>query len=33
MEMPVSIGLTEFHYYLLYTDGLTILSRITEKIV
>jgi hypothetical protein len=32
-EMPTAIGLSEFHYFLLHSDGLTIVSRITEKVV
>lgn len=31
--MPIGVGLTEFHYYILHIDFLTILSRITEKVV
>jgi hypothetical protein len=31
--MPVAIGLSEFHYFILHQECLTILSRITEKIV
>ncbi|KAL4452788.1 hypothetical protein ABPG74_002353 [Tetrahymena malaccensis] len=32
-EMPIDIFLSEFHYFLLHSDQLTILSRINEKIV
>ena len=32
-EMPIAIALTEFHYFLLHPDMLTIVSRITEKVV
>ena len=32
-EMPIAIGLSEFHYFLLHSDCLTIISRITEKVV
>ena len=31
--MPTAMGLSEFHYFLLHSDGLTIVSRITEKVV
>lgn len=31
--MPIGIGLTEYHYYLLHIDGLTVVSRITESVV
>lgn len=31
--MPVGIGLTEFHYYILHQDSITIMSRITEQVV
>jgi len=31
--MPLAIGLSEFHYLLLHSDCLTIVSRITEKVV
>ncbi|EGR29063.1 vacuolar sorting protein, putative [Ichthyophthirius multifiliis] len=33
VEQPISIGITEFHYYLLHTDYLTIMSRISHKVV
>lgn len=32
-EMPIGIALSEFHYFLLHEDCLTIISRITEKVV
>lgn len=32
-EMPIDILLTEFHYFLLHEDSLTILSRINERVV
>lgn len=32
-DMPIAVGLTEFHYFLLHSDCLTIISRITEKVV
>ena len=30
--MPVAIGITEFHYYLLHSDCLTIMNRVTQVI-
>lgn len=30
--MPVAIGITEFHYYFLHSDCLTIMSRVTQLI-
>jgi len=33
LEMPLAVGLSEFHYFLLHSDCLTIVSRITEKVV
>jgi hypothetical protein len=32
-DHPLAVGLTDFHYYLLFQDGITILSTITKKIV
>ena len=32
-ETPVALALSEFHYFLLHSDSLTIISRITEKVV
>ena len=32
-DNPLAIGLTDFHYYLLFQDGITIMSTITKKIV
>jgi hypothetical protein len=32
-EYPINIGITDFHYYLLFQDSLTIMSSITQKIV
>lgn len=32
-EMPIGIALSEFHYFLLHDECLTIISRITEKVV
>jgi hypothetical protein len=32
-EIPLNIGVTDFHYYLLHQDTFTIMSRITQKIV
>ena len=32
-DHPLAIGLTDFHYYLLFQDGITIMSTITKKIV
>lgn len=31
--MPVGIGLTEYHYYILHKDSLTIMSLLTESVV
>ena len=33
VEMPIGLGLTEYHYYILHSDILTIMSRITEKVI
>lgn len=32
-EMPLAVGLSEFHYFLLHSDCLTVISRVTEKVV
>jgi hypothetical protein len=32
-EMPLGIALSEFHYFLLHDDCLTVISKITEKVV
>ncbi len=32
-ETPISIGVTDFHYYLLFQDSITIMSSITQKLV
>jgi hypothetical protein len=32
-EYPINIGVTDFHYYLLFQDSLTILSSITQKVI
>lgn len=32
-EHPINIGITDFHYYLLFQESITILSTITQKIV
>lgn len=32
-EMPLNIAMTDFHYYILHQDTLTIMSRITQKVV
>lgn len=32
-EQPVEVCLTEFHYFILHRDALTIISTITEKVV
>ena len=32
-EAPISIGVTDFHYYLLFQDSITIMSGITQKLV
>lgn len=29
----LSVGITDFHYYLLFQDGITIMSTITKKII
>lgn len=31
-EVPISIGITDFHYYLLFQDNITIISSITQKV-
>lgn len=31
--MPIDLFLSEFHYFILHSDSLTIMSRISEKIV
>ena len=32
-DHPLAIGLTDFHYYLLFQDSITIMSTITKKII
>eukprot|EP00919_Chromeraceae_sp_WS-2016_P066978 GHVR01158413.1.p1 GENE.GHVR01158413.1~~GHVR01158413.1.p1 ORF type:complete len:136 (+),score=5.67 GHVR01158413.1:459-866(+) len=32
-EYPVSIGITDFHYYILFQESITIMSTITQRIV
>lgn len=32
-DHPLAVGLTDFHYYLLFQDGISILSTITKKLV
>ena len=32
-DHPLAVGLTDFHYYLLFQDGITVLSTITQKVV
>ncbi len=32
-ELPVGIGISEFHYYIFHTDCLTILNILNEKVV
>lgn len=32
-EYPINIGVTDFHYYLLFQDSLTIMSSITQKVI
>ena len=32
-DHPLAVGLTDFHYYLLFQDGISILSTITKKVV
>lgn len=32
-DHPLAIGLTDFHYYLLFQDAITIMSTITKKII
>jgi hypothetical protein len=29
----LAVGITDFHYYLLFQDGITIMSTITKKII
>ena len=31
-EMPVAIGMTEFHYYMLHSDCMTIMSKVTQMV-
>lgn len=31
--MPINIGISDFHYYLLFQDSITILSSVTQKLV
>ncbi len=32
-DNPINFGITDFHYYILFQESLTIMSLITEKIV
>ena len=32
-ETPISIAISNFHYFLLHSDSITIISIITEKVV
>lgn len=32
LEIPLSVGITEYYYYILHEDGLVIVSRITMKV-
>lgn len=32
-DNPINIGITDFHYYLLFQESLTIISLVTQKIV
>lgn len=32
-ETPISIGVTDFHYYLLFQDSISIISSITQKLI
>ena len=32
-EIPVGIAISEFHYYIVHKDCVTILSKISEKVV
>lgn len=32
-EIPVGIAISEFYYYIVHKDCITILSKITEKVV
>jgi len=32
-EQPINIGVTDFHYFLLFQDGITIMSSITQKVI
>ena len=31
--MPIGIAVTEYHYYILHCDGLTIISKLSEKVI
>jgi len=31
--MPIGIAATEYYYYLLHDNGLTIISKVTGKVV
>ena len=32
-QHPINIGITDFHYYILFQESISILSTITQKIV
>ena len=32
-DNPINIGITDFHYYILFQESLTIMSLVTQKIV
>jgi hypothetical protein len=32
-EMPISVGLTDYHYYLLFQESLTIVNRVTQQLI
>jgi hypothetical protein len=32
-EHPINIGITDFHYYILFQESITILSTINQRVV
>lgn len=32
-DNPINVGITDFHYYILFQESLTIMSLVTQKIV
>lgn len=32
-DNPTNIGVTDFHYYILFQESITIMSLVTQKIV